>query len=262
MMKPESCLSDDRTLDEIREEGDSIVLPGSSCDGTTGMPIKGMLLRCRTEFFLKEEMERRGYRCTIVTGGPARGVETYRNVDPLATEAGQIIKYATEQGKDPARYVPEDFALDTLGNLIFSTKTMLLAELQSPVWVSQDEQVFRLKLIANHWYGRSRIHPLFAVVDDYMVDDPGEQKDNEKKRGARIKADIRRAALRDHSGPHFLEYFRQGLVPLPSHKWGECKWAFEVAIRWLFKHSKDTTTGALRYPAVFSLNHVLETFLD
>lgn len=259
MMKPKSCLSDGRTLDEIREEGDSIVLPGSSCDGTTGMPIKAMLLRCGTEFFLKEEME--SYRCTIVTGGPARGVATYRAVDKSATEAGQIIKYATEQGKDPARYVLEDFALDTLGNLIFSTKSMLQAELQSPVWVSQDEQVFRLKLISNHWYGRSRIHPLFAVVDDYMVDDPAEQSDNEKKRGASIKAEIRRAALLDHSGPHFLEYFRQGLVPLPSHRWGECKWAFEVAIRWLFKYSKDAS-GALRYPAVFSLDHVLETFLD
>src|ERR1043166_3977525 len=158
-------MSSQQILDEIIRHGDSIVIPGSHCDPITGEPIKNLRVRCHAEYALKVRMPH--YKKTIVSGGSARGVEAYRKSNPGATEAEQMLKYARNNGQDLSEYIAEPYALESLGNIIFSTKAILQNHLTTPVFISQPLHAYRLKKVASHWFRRSGIRPwVYAVEED------------------------------------------------------------------------------------------------
>lgn len=233
-----------KALDDIVEHCDCIILPGGACDDD-GIPVDEIKRRCDAEVFLKTEMLKRGrYVCTIVSGGD-RGVAKFINKHNAvgASEASRIIDYAvTDKALQQSRatYVPEVDALETIGNLVFSTKHLLERDLTSPVFVSQKYHLWRLKTASRHWYGHSGISPRFWVAVD------AQQQLNEQ----RLNEQLTEALLENYQGYDFIEAFREGTIPLPF-RWTahDNNWAFEVAIRWLFQYVLSRRDGPPRYPA-------------
>jgi DUF218 domain-containing protein len=246
-------------LDRIHKHADCIILPGGKCD-INGSPTGDLKLRCDYESWLKA-YGITNYKYTILTGG-ARGVAAHSVQDPTATEARQMKQYCVHNGQPIEHYIEESFALDTLGNLVFSTKELLKRELKRPVFMTQYGHAHQLDLAADHWYGNSGIRPLFWIVDDSIVD-PSKGPPSQKRLGDGVRDSLLSRGTETSRGFGFVSRsFLKGTLGLPSPDWDNkdwdnkhTKWVFEVAIRWLFNFYE----GPSKYRDVYT---DVEGFLD
>lgn len=236
-------------------------MPGGLHDPKTGDPIQDARLRCETERWLKNEMQ--SYRRTILSGG-SRGLNTeigtpprsYLELHPsergteMGTEAWHMRRWLVEQGEPESDYLLEPVALETIGNLVFSTKLLLIYGLTRPVFVSQAHHAFRLQSAASHWFWRSNIKAHFRVVQSY---------NQEASVMAQEKGILDSLSSGGSRGFGFSAFrFQHETLSLPPDGWEAptTKWAFEVAIRWLFRFAEGST--GLRYPQEYGN---VDTFL-
>lgn len=132
-------------------DADSIIVFGGLFDAM-GQPQRTMQRRCEAELSLKRLLP--NYKHTIISGG-ARGVADYRQIDPGATEARQAVAYCVSLGADREDYLEESLALETIGNLIFSTVLLFRHGLTRPVFISEMTHLCRMDPAIKKWFGKS-----------------------------------------------------------------------------------------------------------
>jgi hypothetical protein len=165
-----------------------------------------------------------------------------------------MIRWLAQQGGNSSKYIVEPFALDTLGNLVFSTRLLLIRGLQHPVFVSQTHNLLRLKLAAKQWLGQSGISPHYWMVADFQS----------KRNIETLNSDAADYLNDDIAGLGHPLNFNAGTISLPSHNWNDekTKLAFDIAIRWLFRHSRNKRSGKLYYPECYGENGEEELLND
>jgi len=230
----QASLTRRQLLQRVLHSCDSIVVLGAQCE-STGLPGQNARARCNWALAFKSRMP--SCEFTIFSGG-SRGVpKAYlEQVDPTATEAGLMMKYCTEKGGDPTKYILEPYALETVGNVVFSTNLLLQYGLSQPVFLSQLWHLDDIAPVVWRWLLTGGI-----TAEWWWVDSPDPERE-----------------LEEFEREPQIDFGAAELQPLSSSGWIQNRGALRSAICWLFEKLPDRETGGSFYGRRYKLTEILD----